>query len=107
MIRAYRRKRLVGRRIQPLKDHLIERIAVNGLRERFTHAGVLERIVRWHLAIIDIEGDALIPEAGHLRQRQLAVGFDGFNVAGSNALGQIEIARAQVRRRTEASGIGR
>ncbi|MNY15662.1 hypothetical protein D3C86_1488870 [compost metagenome] len=94
MVWTDRGKRLVCRSVQAFEHHLIQRIAVDGQGERFTHARIFERIVSRDFTVIDIKGDALITEAGDFRQRQFAVRFDGFHVAGSDAFRQIQVTRA-------------
>src|SRR6185437_1126178 len=74
-------------------------IAIERELERLAYARVAaERIFLRKLALADIDRDALVADFGDLRQPEACVSFQLRHVGGCQALDEIELPRAKVRK---------
>ena len=93
-----RRHPLVARLRLAFHDHLDDGVAVERELERLAHARVLaERVLLRHVALADVDGDALVADLDDLGHLEAAVVLDAGDVGGGNALDEVELPGAQVR----------
>src|SRR3954462_9956151 len=104
-VRADRRDRPAARGVRPLEDDLVDRVAVELEAERLARLRVLgeRRPDGLHrlaepVLVADVDRQALVAQRRDVEQRQVGVGLDRLGRDRVEALADVDVARAQVRR---------